>query len=335
MNPDTLSEVLRGVRLRSAVFFNMSGGSEWAAEAPSGHDLAPLIMGGVDHVIEYHVIIQGSCWATIPGQPPVELHAGDAVLFPHGDAHVMSSAPGMRGLPDDLGWVGLPPASLPVRITYRGAQFDLGVSSPPDVKTRVVCGFLGCDRRPFNPLIDALPRLLHLQADADSDWLAGFTQLAVAESRAARPGSEAMLARMSETMFVAAVRRYADQLPPDASGWLSGLRDRFVGRVLGLMHENPAHGWTLDELGQRVGLGRSTLHERFVQLMGVPPMQYLTQWRMQSAARLLCETRSTVASIALEVGYDSEAAFARAFKRTVGLPPAAWRREREASAEPA
>lgn len=329
MNSDTLSEVLRGVRLRGAVFFNMSGGREWAAEAPRGEALAPLLMGGVDHVIHYHVVAQGSCWATISDEPPVLLEAGDAVVFPHGDTHVMSSTPGLRGVPGDLRLLGLPPESLPVRINYRGAQVDLGMPPPPDVQARVVCGFLGCDRRPFNPLIDALPRLLHLRADADSDWLAAFTQLAVAESMAGRPGSEAMLARMSETMFVAAVRRYADQLPPGSSGWLSGLRDPYVGRVLGLMHDDPAHGWTLDELGHRVGLGRSALHERFGQLMGMPPMQYLTQWRMQSAARLLRETRSTVASVALEVGYDSEAAFARAFKRTVGLPPAAWRRERE------
>jgi transcriptional regulator GlxA family with amidase domain len=153
----------------------------------------------------------------------------------------------------------------------------------------------------------------------------------VAESHAARPGGEAMLARMSEMMFVDAVRRYADRLPPQSAGWLAGLRDRFVGRALGLMHEQPAQDWTIDELGRRVGLSRSSLHERFVQLIGVPPMQYLAQWRMQAAARMLLETCGTVATIALDVGYESEAAFARAFKRLVGRPPAAWRRERSAA----
>jgi AraC-like DNA-binding protein len=139
-----------------------------------------------------------------------------------------------------------------------------------------------------------------------------------------------MLARMSEMMFVDAVRRYADRLPEQSSGWLAGLRDRFVGRALALLHERPAHYWTIDELGRSVGLSRSALHERFVQLVGVPPMHYLAQWRMQAAARLLLESRATVAAIALDVGYDSEAAFARAFKRMVGKPPAAWRRERDA-----
>ena len=141
-----------------------------------------------------------------------------------------------------------------------------------------------------------------------------------------------MLARMSEMMFVDAVRRHMASLPPDSAGWLAGLRDRLVGRALALLHEHPAQDWTIDELGRRIGLSRSALHERFVQLIGVPPMQYLAQWRMQAAARMLLETRATVATIALEVGYDSEAAFARAFKRLVGRPPAAWRRERSAGA---
>ena len=134
-------------------------------------------------------------------------------------------------------------------------------------------------------------------------------------------------------MFVDAVRRHIDNLDEESTGWLAGLRDRFVGKALALVHENPGHDWTIDELGHRVGLSRSALHERFVQLLGVAPMQYLAQWRMQTAARLLLETRSTVAAIALDVGYDSEAAFARAFKRVVGKPPAAWRREREGGAD--
>jgi transcriptional regulator GlxA family with amidase domain len=194
-----------------------------------------------------------------------------------------------------------------------------------------MCGFLGCDMQPFNPLIAALPRLLHLRASDDDAWIARFTQQAVAESHTRRPGGEAMLARMSEMMFVDAVRRYAARLPEQSSGWLAGLRDRFVGRALALMHEQPSHDWTMDELGRHVGLSRSTLHERFIFLIGVPPMQYLTQWRMQAAARLLLESRATVAAIALDVGYDSEAAFARAFKRLVGKPPAAWRRQRDSA----
>jgi AraC-like DNA-binding protein len=329
MSQDTLSDVLRGVRLRGAVFFNVSASNEWASEAPASRELAPLMLRGVDHVIEYHAVARGSCWAGITGGPAVQLFAGDVVMFPHGDAHVVSSAPGMRGNPDFTWFAETKVDQLPLNLTV-GGQSVLGSASPDGhAETSIVCGFLGCDVQPFNPLIAALPRLLHLRADGDNAWITNFTQQAVAESNARRPGGEAMLARMSEMMFVDAVRRYADQLPPQSEGWLAGLRDRFVGRALALMHEQPAQRWTIDELGRCVGLSRSALHERFAGLIGVPPMQYLAQWRMQAAARLLLETRSTVASIAVEVGYDSEAAFARAFKRSVGKPPAAWRRERD------
>jgi len=332
VSQDTLSDVLRGVRLRGAVFFYVSGNSQWAAEAPPAREIAPMLMRGVEHVVEYHAVAHGDCWASIPGGPSVKLCAGDVVMFPHGDAHVVSSAPGMRGNPD-MSWLpGVKVEQLPLRVTYNGEQVEHAAPDGHAADATIVCGFLGCDLQPFNPLIAALPRLLHLRASAGDAWIAQFTQQAVAESHARRPGGEAMLARMSEMMFVDAVRRYADQLPAQSAGWLAGLRDRFVGRALALMHEQPAQDWSIDELGRRSGLSRSALHDRFVQLVGLPPMQYLAQWRMQAAARLLLETRATVASIALEVGYESEAAFARAFKRLVGKPPAAWRREREAVA---
>ena len=332
MSQDTLSDVLRAVRLRGAVFFNVSGSSDWAAEAPPSKQIAPLLMPGVEHVVEYHAVAQGRCWAGIPGGPTVELAAGDIVMFPHGDAHVVSSAPGMRGNPE-FNWLpGARAAQYPVRLAYSGQNVSHSAPPDDDASTVIVCGFLGCDVQPFNPLIAALPRLLHLRADTDNAWLSTFTQQAVAESHARRPGGQAMLARMSEMMFVDAVRRYADRLPAESAGWLAGLRDRLIGRVLAFMHEEPAQGWTIDELGRRVGLSRSALHERFVQMIGVPPMQYLAQWRMQVAARLLLETRATVAAIALDVGYESEAAFTRAFKRLVGKPPAAWRRERDTAA---
>ncbi len=328
MSQDTLSDVLRGVRLRRAVFFNVSATNVWAAEAPAAKVLAPLLMRGFEHVIEYHAIARGSCWAGIPGGPVVQLLAGDVVMFPHGDAHVVSSAPGLRGHPDFSWFAQARIEQLPLNLSLGGDRVSQAAPSDGQAETHFVCGFLGCDMLPFNPLISALPRMLHLRADQDNAWIANFTQQAVAESQAQRPGGGAMLARMSEMMFVDAVRRYADQLPAQSEGWLAGLRDRFVGRALALMHEQPQQRWTVDELGRCVGLSRSALHEGFTQLIGVPPMQYLSQWRMQVAARLLLETRRTVASIAIEVGYDSEAAFARAFKRSTGRPPAAWRRDR-------
>ena len=249
MSQDTLSDVLRG-----AVFFNVSGSSEWAAEAPPAKEIAPLLMPGVDHVMEYHAVAQGSCWAGIPGGPSVQLFAGDVVMFPHGEAHVVSSTPGVRGNPD-MSWLASAKVDqLPLQVAYNGQNVLLSAAPERSADASIVCGFLGCDLQPFNPLIAALPRLLHLRATDDDAWIAKFTQQAVAESHSRRPGGEAMLARMSEMMFVDAVRRYADQLPTQSAGWLAGLRDRFVGRALALMHEQPAQDWTIDELGRQVGL---------------------------------------------------------------------------------
>jgi transcriptional regulator GlxA family with amidase domain len=194
-----------------------------------------------------------------------------------------------------------------------------------------VCGFLGCDLRPFNPLVAALPRILHLPASRASDWVARVIDQAVVESNNKRPGGEAVLERLSEMMFVDAARRYLDSLPEGATGWLAGLRDRYVGNALALMHERPDHAWSVDDLAREVGLSRSALHERFVQYLGQPPMQYLASWRIQLGARLLRESNRNVATIALDVGYDSEAAFSRAFKRMVSMPPAAWRKAQAAA----
>jgi len=327
MSHDILSDVLRKVRLRGALFFHVIGSRRWAAEAPPSRDIAAAVMPDAEHVMEYHLVTRGSCWAAIVGQAPVRLESGDIIVFPHGDPHVVSSAPGMRGRSDVASLFEHKAEQLPFSLHYDGVTTPRVVASDEEGDTTLVCGFLGCDVRPFNPLIATLPRLLHLAASENHAWIAQFMRQGVAESQNKRPGGEAMLERMSEMMFVDAVRRYVDALPEDSRGWLAGLRDRFVGRALALMHDAPATQWTVDELGRRVGLSRSALHERFAEMIGQAPMQYLTNWRMQVAAALLRNTNATVASVAQDVGYDSEAAFARAFKRLVGRPPAAWRRQ--------
>jgi AraC-like DNA-binding protein len=213
-------------------------------------------------------------------------------------------------------------------VTYLGAHEGTPGKPAPDAQTTVVCGFLGCDLRPFNPLIATLPRLLHLPAADDGDWVAQVMQQAVNASQMKRPGSEALLERMSEMMFVDAVRRYVDSLPDQSTGWLAGLRDRHVGRALALMHADAARDWKIEALADAVALSRSALYDRFVRFIGQPPMQYLAQWRMQLAAASLRDTDAKVIEIALEVGYENESAFSRAFKRAAGESPAAWRRSR-------
>jgi len=333
MSHDTLSDVLRSVRLRSAIFYYVSCGDHWAAEAPGARDIAAAVMPGTEHVIEYHVITKGECWAAVVGEPPLKVRQGDIVMLPHGDPHVISSAAGLRASVNTSWQKEMRLNQRPFCITYEGingpqiTEPQLNEVDPGNAyRTTLVCGFIGCDMRPFNPLIATLPRLLHLPANGSSAFSEQFIKLAAAESARRSPGGEALLERMSEMLFVDAVRQYVDTLPESSMGWLAGLRDRFVGRALSLLHESPAFQWNMDDLSKQVGLSRSALHERFVEFIGLPPVQYLTNWRMQLASRLLRDTQSSVASIALEVGYDSEPSFTRAFKRLVGKPPATWRR---------
>ena len=324
MSVDTLSDVLRAVRMKGAVFFDVDTTAPWVAEAPPARIIAPAVMPGSEHVIEYHVITSGSCWASVIGHDvdPVCLSAGDVVAFPQGDAHVLSSAPGMRG-DIELGLFERPESSLqlPLLVNLDGGGKE---------HAHLVCGFLGCDSRPFNPLLESLPRILYVRGSTGdrSRWLDEFTRFAVMEAKEKRAGGSSILSKLGELMFAEVVRSYLASLPEESSGWLAGLRDHFIGRVLNLLHENPTKAWTLDQLARDVGLSRSSLADRFTTLVGIPPMQYLQKWRLQMAASKLTDRTSNIATIAAEVGYESEAAFSRAFKKSLGLSPAEWRGKR-------
>ncbi len=336
MSADVLSDLLRNVRLRGALFYYIEGLAPWVAEAPAACEIIPAIMPAAEHMIEFHGIIEGSCWAALVGEPPVRLHAGDLILFPQGDPHVMSSAPGMRAETVDLGLYFAPrPEQLPFAFSVSGAEVHSARGDRGGKEhATVVCGFLGCDAKPYNPLLSALPRVLHMPGAAagEGSWMAQFMRTAVEESNRRRPGGEAVLERMSELMFVDVLRRHVDTLPGEQTGWLAGMRDPGVGRVLALLHARPGEAWTIERLGEEAGMSRSVLHERFMHFIGQPPMQYLAQWRMQLAAARLRDSDDKVLEIALDVGYESEAAFSRAFRRLVGDAPGAWRRKRRAAA---
>lgn len=315
---DVLSDVLRSVRLTGAVYFDFELSSPWVAEAPASREIAAIVMPGAQRVIEYHLVARGACWGHVVGERPVRLTEGDLIVFPQGDPHVLSSAPGMRASPDMSLFVR-PTTPLPL-------VYERGGGGPD--RTRIVCCFLGCDDRPFNPLVAALPRIIHLSArggERASGWLATMIDIAVAESGSARAGRDNILARMSELMFVEAIRRHIETLPAAQAGWLAGLRDPVVGQALAALHSEPATGWTVESLARAVGVSRSVLADRFAEIVGFPPMQYLAMWRMQRASRLLLDGEA-VSHAAAAVGYESEAAFSRAFKKLVGEAPAAWRR---------
>jgi len=316
VSDDTLSDLLRTVRLTGAVFFDMDVAAPWSKEQPAGAEIASSVLPGVQHLISFHAVTEGSCYGGIVGTDPVHLDAGDVIVFPHGDGHVMSSAPELTPSMDRNAY-RIPASQLPMTIKLEG---------DPKRRTRIICGFLGCDVRPFNPLISALPRVLHVRDGNGGGWLGNFMRVALTESQTKRSGGESVLARMSELMFVEAVRRHLESLPPEQTGWLAGLRDPQVARALALLHGRPGFGWTLPALAREAGLSRSALAERFTHLIGHPPIQYLANWRMQVAAGLLVRG-DKVASVALEVGYDSEAAFSRAFKKLIGRSPRTWRAE--------
>ncbi len=243
---------------------------------------------------------------------------GDLLLFPQGDPHVLSSAEGLEAVRDLTLFARPSSTALPLVSEVGGGGED---------RTRIMCSFLGLEERPYNPLLTALPQVIHLSArgsDAGSGWLGAVMDVAVRESRAGRPGGENVLARLAELMFVEAIRRHIATLPPSQMGWLAGLRDAVVGQALAALHAEPGKPWTVEGLAHCVGQSRSVFAERFTEMVGQPPMQYLALWRMQLASHLLGDGQS-VARAAEAVGYESEAAFSRAFKKLVGQSPATWR----------
>lgn len=318
---DFLSDLLRSVRLSGALFFEVDATAPWVAAAPPKESIAPTVVSDARHIIEYHVIVGGRCWTrlTNPNGPPIELEAGSVVVFPHGDTHVLASDPNLDAQPSLAAFDEVARGrSLPFHVDLR----DGAVGT-----TRLLCGFLGCDVAPFNPLIAALPRVIHVPGGYGSgdEFLGHLIRAAVRETDAKGAGSDGVLVKVSELIFVEAIRRHAASLPEDAAGWLAGFRDPAVGRALRLLHRDCARPWTVAELAREAGLSRTVLAERFHALLGIPPMAYLARWRMQRAASLLAEGRATLAQIADAVGYESEASFSRAFKRATGLSPAHWR----------
>jgi AraC-like DNA-binding protein len=316
---DVLSDVLRAVRLTGVVFFDFLLTAPWVAEAPPSREIIDLVLPGSERLIEYHLILGDSAWGQAIGGEPIHLRDGDLLLFPQGDPHVLSSAPGMRSAPDMSIYAR---SSTPLPLVY-----ELGAGRD-DRRTRVICGFFGCDERPYNPLLTALPPVIHLPA-AESDGthrpLGAMLEGAIREERRGQPGTENVLARLSELMLVDAIRRYLVALPGTQRSWLAGLRDPVVGRALEVIHGAPGDSWTIEGLGRAIGVSRSVLAARFTDMVGHPPMHYLTLWRMQLASRMLHDGRQVV-DVAGTVGYESEAAFSRAFKKLMGVPPVQWRR---------
>jgi AraC-like DNA-binding protein len=324
---DALSDVLRVVQLTGAVYLDAAFTAPWSIIGHVDSALCSAYLPPSERVVSFHLVTQGSCWAMLPHDrgSALRVDAGDVIVVPQGETHVLGSSTELSPVPSAqllASQVATAPGEV-MTLAYGGGG----------AVTRIVCGFLSAQDIWRNPLLSALPRLFKVgMRGSSASWLESSLRFATEEAASAHAGSATVLSKLSELVFVEAVRRYADTMPDDRKGWLAGLRDRFVARALALMHARPAHPWTVEDLAHQVGMSRSGFAQRFADLLGVPPMQYLAQWRLQLAAQQLRLADRPLASVAEDVGYESEAAFNRAFKREFGVPPATWRRN---AADPA
>jgi len=302
---DVLTDVLETLRARGACYARL------AAQAPFGVALA----GG--SIAAFHLVLEGACVLRLEGQPDVELSGGDLVAIPHGLAHSIVDHPSTppRGLQELLG-VDKKPGPLSLEIGGRGA------------KTTLVCGKIEFEDPVGHPLLAALPAVILLRGGSKSlvEWLDPTLRFIAAEAGSTRPGAQTVVSRLADVLFIQIVRAHLASAAPDSSGWLGALGDPQIGAALGLIHEDPAGPWTVQSLASSAGMSRSAFASRFNRLIGEPPLHYLTRWRMQKAQRLLRDGRVSLSDVATRVGYDSEAAFSKAFKRAVGAAPGAYRR---------
>ncbi len=314
---DALSDLLDSMHLAGMVLFRAEFREPWSVTTPDSCQLARVLPFRTEHIIPFHVVASGGCWVEVPEREPVWLSEGDAILLPYGDGHRLSgreaAAPVQVGqlLPN-------PPWHDILVVEYGGSGAG----------TSVICGFLQCDELLFRPILRHLPILLHVSPDAGAtdNWLASTIRHTAAEASRLLPGSRSVLPRLTELMFVEILRKHMQGLPADEVGWFAAYNDPVAGAGLKCLHAMPFHDWTVEDLARRVGVSRTVLAERFKHFLDQPPMQYLAHWRLQLAGQNLKSTDLPIKTIADQTGYESEAAFSRAFKRHFGLPPGDWRR---------
>jgi AraC-like DNA-binding protein len=318
---DVLSQVLRVVRLEGALFFNGEFSAPWCLSSSRSSAIAPYLSPGARHLIIYHFLTEGRAYARLRDGRREQLTAGDILIFPHGDAHVLGN-----GLPEK------PVDSLLTFAKNLTQGLKLARFGDGGEITRFVCGFMACEPRLSEVFLAGLPPMLkvHVTEEPAGQWLEHSIRFSVGEVDGSHAGSGLVLAKLSELLFVETLRRYISALPPDQIGWLAGARDPIIGQALALLHKEPAHPWTIANLARLVGLSRTRLAERFRHFLGESPMAYLAQWRLKLGAEILQSTEDSVAEVAATVGYGSEASFNRAFKREFDCPPAQFRRKRKA-----
>jgi AraC-like DNA-binding protein len=315
---DALSEALRSVRMTGAIFLDAEFTAPWSFRSPLAQQAAPVVAPGTEQLIIYHLVTEGMAWVKMAGEADLPVEAGEIVIIPHGEEHLFGN-----GLSETV-FDGA--ATLHQHVA--GELSSLRGWGGGGVTTKFVCGFMGCERQAENLFLAGLPTTIkiNIRGNASGAWLENSIRYLVSEDQLHQPGRNILLSKMAEALFIETLRCYIKLLPPEATGWLAGTRDPIAGAALALLHRRPAEHWTIDRLACDIGTSRSVLSDRFTRYLGEPPLTYLARWRMQLASRMLQTTKATVLQVGLAVGYESEAAFVRAFKREFGLPPARYRK---------
>jgi AraC-like DNA-binding protein len=313
---DTLSDILRIIRFSGAIDLRTEFSAPWIIETLPWSDFAGAIQPHTKNIVPFHIIAKGNCWVQANDGIRKALSQGDIIIFPHGDSHILGDRLDQKPvLVNQL--LPVPPWNEPPILKYGGGG----------EVTQLVCGFLQCEEPLLHPFLKTLPSLMHIRGFAESTTplLELGVRYIIQETACFRPGSACLLTRLVELMFIEILRNSMQHLPNQQVGWLSALNDPIIGQALESIHADPAHPWTVSELANKIGISRSALAARFTQFVGQPPMKYLTYWRLQLASRQLQYSDNSIAKIAIQTGYESEAAFNRAFKRHIGVPPGVWR----------
>jgi AraC-like DNA-binding protein len=318
---DPLSEALRSVRLSGAIFLDAELSAPWGFASPPASAGAHLIAPSAEHVILFHLLVEGRATARIVGQDSMALEAGDIAVLPRGDAHELWNGR-VTELTDSSAL--LPKILEGAVVSERGGGGGR--------LTKFICGYITCERQAQRLFLAGLPPLfkVNIRRDASGEWLERTIRHLASERAPVRAGQSALLAKLAEALFIETLRSYMAELPRQRTGWLAAVRDSAVGRALGAIHREPARSWTVASLAEQAGVSRTVFAERFTRLLGDAPLAYVSRCRMELGARLLETTDDSVLQVALNSGYESEAAFNRAFKREFELPPARYRSRRRA-----
>jgi AraC-like DNA-binding protein len=321
---DALSQALSSVRMTGAIFVDAICTAPWGFSVPPMERVAHLLAPGTERLVGYHLVTEGKALIGLEGSPDIPITGGDIVIFPHGDPHSV-----VNGSPSELIDSG-----VSVGRWLQGDLTPMRVGGGGEM-TRFVCGYFGCERYAARLFLAGLPPCIkmNVRGDGAGEWLENTVQLLLGDTASQRPGRTAMLAKMAEALFIETLRRYMETLPQEQLGWLGGARDPVVGAALALLHRKPCQQWTIAALAAEAGTSKSVLSERFTRFLGEPPLRYLARWRLQLAARKLQTTQHTIVNVAADVGYESEAAFNRAFKREFGMPPAQYRKSFSANGD--